>query len=130
VDILVLLHYDYKDDRGQVKNLLPIDDIINYAKNNKLWIVEVFSKNPVTSFDSIIDTEVFSWIDSESSYLFNDCNIILTGGYRSLCFKHAYESLSTNNNVIINPDWVISDPDYINNNLFPFWVYPENILKA
>jgi len=133
---MLLSHYDYNDNqRGNVINLLPLSSIINYANQNDMWIVEAYHKKPVTNFDTIKDTEVCNWFspyypEPFKSYLFNDCDIILTGGYRSLCTRHFYNCLSINNNIIINPNWIVSDPDYaLDYKIFPFWEYPkENLI--
>lgn len=135
-NIVIILHYDWDE---YIHNNLPIASITEWADANGYEIIEVFHDHPCTAFNSVIDTDVCAWSEKWfdntewASKLFHGDNIILTGGYRSQCLKWVYSNLVGDNNVYINPSWVVSEPSYINwiYPWFKLWDYPESaILKA
>lgn len=133
MDVLILLHLDFEDKRGKIKDLLPMDEIVTYANKNNYWIVDAYARKHVTNFDGIDAHDICNWFlpwypEIKKSLYFENCNIILAGGYQSLCIKHVYDCISINNNVKINPKWIVSDPSYTNYDIYDLWEYPQEVI--
>lgn len=107
---VVIVHWDMFPD-------FPVNEIVKWATERNLPIVELPIKNGRISEDNLSLTEKDSSRNDDDSYLQMVAeeyhNIILVGGYKSLCVRaiaHALKKYGADVKLI--DKWLVPDPDF------------------